>query len=416
MTIIDIAQAARASSKIIAASSGHQRTTALRFIAIELLFHKEAILEANALDYEAAQRKGLQAAFLDRLALSDERIDKMAHAVTEIADQEDIIGRFEEQKIRPNGLVVARSRIPLGVVAIIYEARPNVTSDVAALALRSGNAVILKGGSNAARSNKAIGIAIQKALVKAGLPENAVTVLDTKDRNEITELLQLEDLIDVVIPRGGEGLIRFVSQNSRIPVIKHYKGVCHIYIDQAADLEQSIQIVRNAKVSRPSVCNALETLLIHKNEAERFLPSLAAALFKDNVTIHGCPRTLEILKASNKVVPATEADWFAEYLSLDLAIRVVDTMDVAIAHIDKYGSDHTEAICTPSITSSNYFIKNVLSSCIMVNASTRFSDGGELGLGAEVGISTSRIHAYGPMGAKGLTTTRFVVIGEGHIR
>lgn len=413
-TIEERAQAARAAGRILASTSGAQRTAAILAIAAGLRTEKARILEANEEDLKRGRDKGLTDAFLDRLALSEDRIEGMARAVEEIAAQSDPIGSVDEEWIRPNGLRVARERIPLGVVAVIYEARPNVTSDAAALALRSGNAIILKGGSDAASSNAAVGAVVSEAIATAGLPGTSVQVLTTTDRQEIADLLKLDEWIDVVIPRGGEGLIRYVAENSRIPVIKHYKGVCHIYVDAVADIPMARDIVFNAKVSRPSVCNAVESLLVHRDIATRALPEIAAALTNSGVTLHGCARTRAIL--GDAVLEATEADWHAEYLSLDLAIRVVDDIDEAIEHIARYGSDHTEAIITRDILAAQHFRRRVQSSCVVVNASTRFADGGQLGLGAEIGISTSRLHAYGPMGAEGLTTTRFVVTGEGQTR
>jgi glutamate-5-semialdehyde dehydrogenase len=306
--------------------------------------------------------------------------------------------------------------MPLGVIAVIYEARPNVTSDAAALAIRSGNAILLKGGSEAKQANLAIGAVVSEALAAAGLPAGSVQVLAPSDRAELVELLQFDDLIDLVIPRGGEGLIRFVAEHSRIPVIKHYKGVCHLFLDASAPLEMAIAIALNGKTSRPSVCNATETLLVHAAAAERLLPAVAAALAAKGVTLHCCERSLPLVAGKANALPATNEDWAAEYLTLDLAIRVVDDLDGALDHIARWGSDHTEAIVTADQASADRFKREVRSSCVLVNASTRFNDGGELGLGAEIGISTTRLHAYGPMGARELTTLRFVVEGEGQIR
>ncbi len=404
---------ARAAGREIAGSSGAQRTDAILRIAAGLRENVKPILDANALDLEAGRAKGLEASFIDRLALDASRVDAMARAVEEIAAQADPVGALESEIIRPNGLRVGRQRIPLGVVAVIYEARPNVTSDAAALALRSGNAIILKGGSDARHSNRAIGDVVTAAVQSAGLPGATVQVLTAVDRDDIRALLKLEDDIDVVIPRGGEALIRFVSAESRIPVIKHYKGVCHVYVDAAADVQMALRIIENGKVQRPSVCNSVETVLVHGDIADEVVPALGALLGERGVTIHGCERTQQLYPGA---VPATEDDWHAEYLSLDVAVRVVDDIGQAIAHIHAYGSDHTEAIISGSLHATQRFRAEVQSSCVMVNASTRFADGGQLGLGAEIGISTSRLHAYGPMGAEGLTTTRFVVIGDGHIR
>lgn len=408
------ARAAREASRVIAASSGAQRTATLHAIARGLRAASASIIEANKLDLAAGKERGLDDAFIDRLMLNEARIEGMAVAVEEIAAQNDPIGTVESEIVRPNGLRVARERIPLGVVAVIYEARPNVTSDAAALAIRSGNAIILKGGSDASYSNRAVGDVVSAAIAGSGLPGAAVTVLTTKDRSEITELLKLDDLIDVVIPRGGEGLIRFVTENSRIPVIKHYKGVCHIYADKAVDFDMARDILKNAKVQRPSVCNTVETLLVHQDVAAELLPLIVRDLEALGVTIHGCEETRRI--AGPSVVLATESDWEAEYLSLDLAIRVVESLDAAITHIQRYNSDHTEAILSNDIRATQEFRNRVQSSCVVINASTRFADGGELGLGAEIGISTSRLHAYGPMGAEGLTTLRFVVTGSGQVR
>lgn len=413
-SIIESAKAARAASRIVAASSGATRTATLHFIARGLRANTKTIIEANALDLEAGRARGLDASFLDRLMLNEARIEAMARAVEEIAAQNDPIGLVESEIVRPNGLRVARERIPLGVVAVIYEARPNVTSDAAALAIRSGNAVILKGGSDASHSNEAIGKVVSAAIAESGLPADAVQVLITKERSELTEMLKLDELIDVVIPRGGEGLIRFVTENSRIPVIKHFKGVCHVYFDRAADFDMAREIIINAKTQRPSVCNTAETLLVHQDVAKELLPLVAEDLASRGVTLHGCEQTRAIL--GDSVVPATDEDWAAEYLSLDLAVRVVPDMNTAIEHIQRWNSDHTEAIISNDIRATQEFRSRIQSSCVMINASTRFADGGELGLGAEIGISTSRLHAYGPMGAEGLTTLRFVVTGSGQVR
>lgn len=411
MSLEPLARAARAASRIVAAASGDARTRALLDVARGLRDAQDAILRANDADLERAKEKGLPDAFVDRLALSPRRVDDMARAVEEIAAQDDPVGRVEAHRVRPNGLRVGRVRTPLGVVAVIYEARPNVTSDTAALALRSGNAILLKGGGAAASSNRAIGDVIGDALTPHGL-QDAVTVLTDVSREGIAELLRYDEHIDLVIPRGGEGLIRFVAEKSRIPVLKHYKGVCHVFVHRDADLARAERIVVNSKVGRPSACNAAETILVDAPIAEAAVPRLVAALHDAGVTVHGCSRT----RALADVREASEEDWAAEYLSLDVALRVVDDAEAAVAHIARYGSDHTEAIVTQDIDTADAFVAAVPSSCVMVNASTRFADGGELGLGAEVGISTSRMHAYGPMGAEGLTTLRFVVHGSGHVR
>jgi len=357
------------------------------------------LLKANRADIDAAKEAGRDLAFLDRLRLDDKRISSMARGIEEIAVLEGPVGRIEDIRIRPNGLKVGRMRIPLGDLAFIYEARPNVTSDAAALCLKSGNAVILKGGRDAHRSNEVVVRAVQHAVEKVGLPPNAVQLISSSDRNELAELLQLEGLIDLVIPRGGEALIQFVVEHSRIPVLKHYKGVCHIFLDKSADTTMAVQICENAKVQRPGVCNAMETLLVHHDGADENLPPVARRLVDLGVCLHGCPQTKRILeKHSLPVQDATDDDYHREYLSLDLAVRVVQSMEEAIDHIATFGSDHTEAIVTNDYERAMTFVDRVQSSCVMVNASTRFADGGQLGLGAEIGISTTRLHAYGPMG------------------
>jgi len=350
---------------------------------------------------------------LDRLRLDDARVAALARAVREIAAAPALLGRVERREVRPNGLEVSRVRIPLGVIAMIYEARPNVTVDAAALCLKAGNACILRGGREARQSNQALRAAVAAGLEAAGLPPTAVQLLDVTDRAAIAELVKLDGLVDLCIPRGGEGLIRFVAEHARVPVIKHYKGVCHVYVHAAADLDVAERIVENAKVQRPGVCNALETLLVDRAVAERFVPRIVARL-SPGVELRG-DATVQALGGA-AVHAATEDDWAAEYLALVLAIRVVDDLPAAVAHIERYGSSHTEAIVTTDATAAEAFVRDVDSSTVVVNASTRFADGGELGLGAEIGISTTRLHAYGPMGAEGLTTTKYVVRGAGQIR
>lgn len=415
-TLRRTAERAREAARVLSTVSASARTAALGAVATALLANEALLLAANQRDLDEAVAKGMDAAMLDRLALNPARIAGMAAAVREVARQADPVGEVAESSVRPNGLRVSRVRMPLGVIAVIYEARPNVTSDAAALAIRSGNAILLKGGSEAKHANLAIGEVVSEALAAAGLPAGAVQVLAPSDRAELVELLQFDDLIDLVIPRGGEGLIRFVAEHSRIPVIKHYKGVCHLFLDASAPLEMAVAIALNGKTSRPSVCNATETLLVHAAAAERLLPALALALAAKGVTLHCCERSLPLVTGLAIALPATDDDWAAEYLTLDLAVRVVDDLDGALAHIARWGSDHTEAIVTADQEAADRFKREVRSSCVMVNASTRFNDGGELGLGAEIGISTTRLHAYGPMGARELTTLRFVVEGEGQIR
>jgi glutamate-5-semialdehyde dehydrogenase len=351
---------------------------------------------------------------VDRLTLTPERVKNLAQAVRDVAGMEDLIGKTVSQLVRPNGLEVSRVRIPLGVVAMIFESRPNVTSDAAALCLRSGNAVILRGGKEAFESNQALGRAIHAGLEKAGLPPAAVQVFQTTDRAALLELLQQEELVDLVIPRGGEGLIRFVSENSRIPVIKHYKGVCHVYVHEAADQEMACRIAENAKASRPGVCNAAETILVDAAIAAEFLPKLAKVLAKSGVEMRGDERARSL--SGDAMSAASEEDWHAEYLDKIVTVGVVEGFDAAVEHIRTYGSNHTEAIVTTDSAVARHFIAVVHSSTVVVNASTRFADGGELGLGAEIGISTTKLHAYGPMGAEGLTAVKFVVQGDGQVR
>lgn len=406
-----VAEAARRASRVVAKVSAERRRDALIAIADAIDGRHPQILEANAKDLEAGRAAGLTPAMLDRLALDDNRLASLARAVREIAAAPELIGRVDRTETRPNGLVVERVRIPLGVIAMIYEARPNVTVDAAALCLKSANACILRGGREALESNRALLSAVQAGLIAAGLPDDTVQLLPTVEREAIVDLVKLDELIDLVIPRGGEGLIRYVAEHSRVPVIKHYKGVCHIYV-HSGDVERAIEITRNAKVSRPGVCNALETLLVDRSVAGELIPRLVAAL--PEVELRGDAAAQQLGGAS--IVPATEDDWFAEYLDLILAVRVVDGLDQAIRHIEHYGSSHTESILTTDAVTAERFVREVDSSTVMVNASTRFADGGELGLGAEIGISTTRLHAYGPMGAEGLTATKFVVRGNGQTR
>jgi glutamate-5-semialdehyde dehydrogenase len=406
-----VAEAARTASRVVAKVSPEVRKNALSAIAGAIEGMRNEILAANAQDVAAGQAAQLTPALIDRLRLDDARIASLARAVREIAAAPELVGRVERTETRPNGLVVERVRIPLGVIAMIYEARPNVTVDAAALCLKAGNACILRGGREALESNRALLAAVQAGLVTAGLPREAVQLVPVTDREAIAELVALEDLIDLAIPRGGEGLIRYVSEHARVPVIKHYKGVCHIYV-HSGDLHRAVDIVRNAKVSRPGVCNALETLLVDQAIAQDFIPRLVAAL--PEVELRGDEQTRRL--GGPSVRAASEEDWSAEYLDLILAVRVVDGLDSAIRHIEHYGSSHTESILTTDTLTAERFVREVDSSTVMVNASTRFADGGELGLGAEIGISTTRLHAYGPMGAEGLTTTKFVVRGNGQTR
>lgn len=398
----------------MARAPAEQRRRALAAIAAELRARTATILDANRTDVVAAEQRGLAPAMIDRLRLDEKRVEAIARAVDEIAAQPELVGRLERAETRADGLELARMRIPLGVIAIVYEARPNVTVDAAALCLKAGNACILRGGSEAFASNQALGAAVAAGLAAAGLPAAAVTVVPSTDRDAIRALVQLDDLIDLCIPRGGEGLIRFVAEHARVPVIKHYKGVCHLYVHAAADVEMALNIAENGKVQRPGVCNALETILVDRAIAERFVPALVARLGGLGVELRGDADVQRLGGAAVK--PATDDDWAAEYLALIVAVRVVDDLDAAIAHIERWGSDHTESIVTADADAAERFLREVGSSTVMHNASTRFADGGELGLGAEIGISTTRLHAYGPMGAEGLTTTKFIVRGTGHVR
>jgi len=408
-----VAEAARTAARSVARAPAERRAQALAAIAAAIDRHRPQILAASARDVAAARDAGLTAALLDRLMLDDRRITGLARAVAEVADAPDVLGRVERAETRPNGLEIQRVRIPLGVIAMIYEARPNVTTDAAALCLKAGNACILRGGREALETNRALLAAVHDGLRAGGLPVDAVQLVPVTDREAIADLVKLDDLIDLCIPRGGEGLIRFVADHARVPVIKHYKGVCHIYVHAAADLERALAIVENAKVQRPGVCNAVETVLIDRAIAGRFVPALVARL-APRVELRGDDAVRAL--GGDAVRPASEDDWYAEYLDLILAVRVVDGLDAAIAHIERYGSSHTESIVTADPAAGERFVREVDSSTVMINASTRFADGGELGLGAEIGISTTRLHAYGPMGAEGLTTTKFVVRGTGQVR
>ena len=408
-----LARAARAAAREVARATPETRRRALTTIAARLRASEAAILAANAEDVAAATARGLAPAMVDRLRLDPKRLAAIAAAVDEIAAQPELVGRLEREERRPNGLAIARMRIPLGVIAIIYEARPNVTVDAAALCLKAGNACLLRGGSEAFHSNQALAAAVRAGLEESGLPAAAVTVVPSTDRDAIRALVKLDELIDLVIPRGGEGLIRFVAEHARVPVIKHYKGVCHLYVHAAADLDMALALAENGKVSRPGVCNALETILVDRAIAPRFVPALVARL-GDRVELRGDAEVQALGGATVKA--ATDDDWAAEYLDLICAVRVVDGLDAALDHIARWGSDHTESIVTTDAAAAERFLRECGSSTVMHNASTRFADGGELGLGAEIGISTTRLHAYGPMGAEGLTTTKFIVRGTGQIR
>jgi len=412
-TIREQALACRDAAQVVAALDSDAKRALLRDMAGALEARSADVLRANARDMQAAADKGVQGAMLDRLRLDEARIAGIASALREVAELPDPVGVTTRRETRSNGLSIERVRIPLGVIAMIYEARPNVTADAAALCLMAGNAVILRGGSEAIHSNTAIAAALKSALEAHGVPSAALTLVEDLRRETMVELLQLVDIVDLAIPRGGEGLIRFVAEHARVPVIKHYKGVCHLYVDRAADPELALNLLIDGKTSRPGVCNALETLLVHRAVAASFLPRAAQALRQRGVELRGDEASRALVP---DIQPATDDDYAAEFLDLILAVRVVDDLDAAIAHIRRYGSDHTEVIATADEAAALRFVQAIRSAVVMVNASSRFSDGGELGLGAEIGISTTRLHAYGPMGAEALTVERFVVRGEGQVR
>lgn len=409
----EISKNALDASRIVSTASSEVKNKTLRSMAKLLRDSGKHLIQENKQDLDYAKRKGISKSMIDRLLLNNSRIDSMATSLEEVAELNDPVGEVVKMWKRPNGLIVGKMRIPLGVIGIIYESRPNVTSDASGLCLKAGNSVILRGGSESIYSNMAIGAVLHEALNENGLPAEAVQIIPVTDREAILELLKQDKYIDLIIPRGGEGLIRFVSENSTIPVLKHYKGVCHLYIDEHANMDMAIDIAVNSKVQRPGVCNAVETLLVHKNISDKFLPLIYDKYTENKVEIRGCDRTKKILK---EVLLATEQDWYEEYLDLVISIKIVDGIDYAISHIEKYGSLHTESIVTENYSNSQYFMNRVNSSTVMTNASTRFSDGFELGLGSEIGISTSKIHAFGPMGCEELTTTKFIVYGNGQIR
>jgi glutamate-5-semialdehyde dehydrogenase len=408
-----IAAKAKQASHDLANLSSGVKNQALIEMSERLEINQTWLIEENQKDLQAGTKAGLSLPMMDRLRLTPAVIRGMAEGLREVASLPDPVGEVVKMWKRPNGLKVGKMRIPLGVIGIIYESRPNVTSDAAGLCLKSGNSVILRGGSEAFHSNQAIGKILQESLTKVGIPEGAIQVIPFTEREAVWEMLQLEDKIDLIIPRGGEELIRFVTSHSKIPVLKHDKGVCHIFIDESADPEMAVSICLNAKVQKPAVCNAVETLLVHEKTAIPLLGKIAAALQKEGVELRGCPKTQKILPS---IKEAGEDDWYREYLDLILSVKVVSGIDEAIQHITKYGSSHTESILTSNYQNAERFLKEVNSSCVLVNASTRFNDGYELGLGAEIGISTSKLHAFGPMGLEELTATKFIVYGNGQIR
>jgi len=407
------ARAAREAALALAVCSTKTKNDALAQMARALEEKTPALIEANRADLERARAGGHTRAFLDRLTLTDPRIEDMARQLREIAALPDPVGDVVDAWRRPSGIEISRVRVPLGVIGFIYESRPNVTADAAGLCLKSGNAVLLRGGSEAIESNSMIAALLSKAIEKVGGPADAIQFVDTPDRAAVAVMLELEGLLDLVIPRGGEEFVRWVAEHSRVPILKHDKGLVHVYVDAAADAEMAASIVVNAKAQRPSVCNALETLLVHQAAAPRLLPGIAARLADAGVELRGCPRTRALVPAAK---PATEADWDTEYLDYVLAVKIVDDLDAAIAHIRAHGTGLAEAIVTNDLAASRRFTRAVDAAAVLVNASTRLVDGNQFGLGAEMGISTSRVHARGPVGVRELTTTKFVVHGDGQVR
>ncbi len=411
--MLELGSKAQHAARELVLLSAEQKTEILLAMAVELDAQRELIRSANKKDLQDGEMKGLSAAMLDRLTLTDPRIDGMIKGVHEVANLSDVVGNLISQTERPNGLLIKKIRVPIGVIGIIYESRPNVTADAAVLCLKSSNAVILRGGSEAQHSNLAITRALQAGGLKKGLPESAVQFVQTAERDAVKELVRLEGLVDLIIPRGGEGLIRTVAELARVPVLKHYKGVCHTYVDASADLDMAVNICINAKCQRPGVCNAMETMLVHKDIAETFLPLVWRRLHDHGVEIRGDQRTRELLPEAGE---ASEEDWYTEYLDLILSIKVVSDIGDAVAHINHYGSQHSDAIISSSEESQQYFTKNVDSATVYINSSTRFTDGGEFGMGAEMGISTDKLHARGPVGIEELTTYKYVIVGNGQIR
>jgi len=405
--------AAKDASRQLRRMERDRKDAALELMADRLVQREKDIIEENSKDLSSSKEKGMTPAMIDRLTLDGMTIRSMAEGLKEVATLPDPVGEVAGMRKRPNGLVVGRVSIPLGVIGFIYESRPNVTVDAAGLCLKSGNSVILKGGSEAINSNLILADILREALEETGLPQKAIQVIPTTDREAVGILLSLEDYVDIIIPRGGEGLIRFVTENSRIPVLKHYKGVCHVYVDEFADLKMASDICFNAKVQRPGVCNSMETMLVHEKIARDFLPSMVKRFRDARVIIKGCLKTLAIIPEAEA---AEESDWPAEFLDLILAVKIVSDIDEALDHIEKYSSNHTEAIVTKDYDRSRRFLAEVDSSVVLVNASTRFNDGNQLGLGAEIGINTSKLHAFGPMGLEELTTRKFIVYGDGQVR
>jgi len=408
-----LGQQARAASRVMAAADTHAKNAALMGALAAIDSTRDELVAANARDLKAGQDKGLEPAMLDRLQLTPARIDTMLEGLRQVAALADPIGEITDMRYRPSGIQVGRMRVPLGVIGIIYESRPNVTVEAASLCLKSGNATILRGGSEAIHSNQAIADCIRQGLASAGLPATAVQLVATTDRAAVGEMITMPEYVDVIVPRGGKGLIERISRDARVPVIKHLDGICHVYIDDGADMTKAVNIALNAKTHRYGVCNAMETLLVAESMAETVLPQLEQVYSDDDVELRGCDKTRAILPSAEA---ASEEDWRTEYLGPILAIKVVADIDEAIAHINTYGSQHTDTIVTEDYSRGRHFLREVDSSSVMINASPRFADGFEYGLGAEIGISTDKIHARGPVGLEGLTSQKYVVLGDGHIR
>ncbi|MBN2654919.1 MAG: glutamate-5-semialdehyde dehydrogenase [Nitrospirae bacterium] len=411
--ILQKALEAKMGARSLSTATRDVKDRALLKMARELRCNAELLISENAKDLEYARKKGISSAMIDRLTLNQKRIDEMADGLVQVAGLPDPVGEVLRMWQRPNGMSVGRMRVPIGLIGIIYESRPNVTADATSLCLKSGNAVILRGGSEAINSNRAIVSILRSAISSEGLHEGAVTFIDIPDRDAVTEMLKLEGIIDLIIPRGGEGLIRAVTENSRIPVLKHYKGICHVFVDRNADLKMAEEICLNSKVQRPGTCNSMETLLVDSVVAAEFLPAMAERFRLSGVAIKGCGKTMQIIQG---IEPAEEKDFYNEYLNLTVNIKVVDDMDEAMDHISKYGSAHSDAIVSMDYAKAIRFVREVDSSAVLVNASTRLNDGYQFGLGAEIGISTDKIHARGPMGLEELTCTKFIVLGSGQLR
>ena len=412
------ARAAKAASRRMSYLSAEVKNEALHNISADLIARKDEILAANQIDYKAGEASGMGTAMLDRLMLDSNRLEGIAQDVLAVAALPDPVGEVFDMRTLPNGLQIGRKRVPLGVIGAIYESRPNVTIDISALCLKSGNAIILRGGKEAINSNSALAGVVQQAATRAGVPQGAVQFMEDTDRSLVNHLLKMGDIIDLIIPRGGAGLIKFVKENAIMPVVSGGIGVCHTYVDRSADMDKAVAIAFNAKVQRPTVCNALDTLLVHKDIAPRYLPLVASEWAEAGVEMHCDEQALAILKSDSslKLVPATDEDWGKEFLALVAAVKVVDSLDEALEHIERYGSGHSEAIVTEEYGAAMRFLNEVDAACVYVNASTRFTDGGQFGLGAEVGISTQKLHARGPLGVKELTSYKWIIFGSGQVR